>query len=441
MDQAALPDTREVAEQQESPRRPGEPGVVGLLRRVPGWVWALAIYAVGGVAMWWQVWSGGHPASTMTCPCGDPSSFAWYLAWPAYAIKHFHSLFFSTRVHVPGGINLLDNTSVLALGVVLAPVTWLFGPIASLNVALTTAPILTGLSAYAVLRRGLELRWVAAFAGGLAFGFSPFMLRDEAANHLQTSFLALVPLIFWCCYELAAAQRGRWWRWGIGLGVLVAVQFFIGTEVLTVTVLTVVVALLLGILARLRHPSAIRAKLSFAWRGFGLAAVVGGALLAYPLWFALAGPEHINGPNWQTALGNGLMQVLLPLGPGLQQAQGWIRTGYLGPIGAFEGYLGIPALVILAIAVIVVRRPLAKLCAAVTVLIVWLSLGSVTTPAAAGGEPSWLWLPWSVIGRAPVLDKLTPANFSAPVAFLVAIAAALLADQLLPSRSDDPAAA
>jgi len=433
MDQAALPDTREPAQRQESLRRPGE---AGLLRRVPGWVLAGVVYAAGGVAMWWQAWSG-HPTSTMACPCGDPSSFVWFLAWPAYAISHGHSLFFSTRVHVPGGINLLDNTSVLALGVVLAPVTWLFGPIATLNVALTAAPVLTGLSAYGALRRGLGLRWVAAFAGGLAFGFSPFMLRDEVSNHLQTSFLALVPLIFWCSYELAWAQRGRPWRWGAALGVLVTVQFFIGTEVLTVTVVTVAIALLLGLLSGLRRTGTIRARLPFAWRGFGLAVVVAGVLLAYPLWFALAGPEHINGPNWKTALGNGLMQVLLPIGPTAQQAHAW-RTNYLGPVGTFEGYLGIPALVILALAVVVVRRPLAKLCAALVVITVWLSLGAVTLASGAGGEPSWLWLPWRVIGRAPLLDKLTPANFSAAVTFLVATAAALLADQLIPVRSGSP---
>jgi hypothetical protein len=390
--------------------------------------------------MWWQVWSG-HPTAMMTCPCGDPSSFVWYLAWPAYAIRHGHSLFFSSRVHVPGGINLLDNTSVLALGVVLAPVTWLFGPVTTLNVALTAAPVLSGLSAYGVLRRGLGLRWVPAFMGGLAFGASPFMLRDEAANHLMTSFLPLVPLIFWCCYELAVAQRGRWWQWGVGLGVLVAVQFFVGTEVLTVTVLTAVIALLLGMLAALRRKGTIRAKLPFAWRGFGVAVGVAGVLLAYPLWFSLAGPEHINGPNWWNSLGNGLMQVLLPLGPTSLDAQGWTRTGYLGPAGAFEGYLGIPALVILAIAVVVVRRPLAKLCAAVTVITVWLSLGGANIPANMGGEPSWLWLPWRLFAHVPVLDKLTPANFSAAVAFLVATAAALLADQLIPVRSGSPSPA
>jgi hypothetical protein len=309
--------------------------LAGLLRRVPGWVLAGVVYAVGGVAMWWQVWSG-HPSSTMTCSCGDPSSFVWFLAWPAYAISHGHSLFFSARVHVPGGMNLLDNTSVLALGVVLAPVTWLFGPIAALNVALTAAPVLSGLSAYGVLRRGLGVGRLAAFAGGLAFGFSPFMLRNEAINHLQATFLPLVPLIFWCCYELAVAQRGKWWRWGLALGVLVAVQFFVGTEVLTITVLTTVIALVLGVIAAWWHGArnpgdgVLAAKLPFAWRGFGLAVVVGVVLLAYPLWFSMGGPGHINGADWSQSTPNSLASMLLPSFP-----HNWSIAGYQGPGGAF----------------------------------------------------------------------------------------------------------
>jgi hypothetical protein len=413
--------------------------LAGLLRRVPGWVLAGVVYAVGGVAMWWQVWSG-HPSSTMTCSCGDPSSFVWFLAWPAYAISHGHSLFFSARVHVPGGMNLLDNTSVLALGVVLAPVTWLFGPIAALNVALTAAPVLSGLSAYGVLRRGLGVGRLAAFAGGLAFGFSPFMLRNEAINHLQATFLPLVPLIFWCCYELAVAQRGKWWRWGLALGVLVAVQFFVGTEVLTITVLTTVIALVLGVIAAWWHGArnpgdgVLAAKLPFAWRGFGLAVVVGVVLLAYPLWFAMSGPGHILGADWGHPHQGALGLVTWPLGGTPGYLEGWKIGGYLGPIGTDEGYLGIPALVILAVAVVVVRRPLAKLCAAVTIIAVWLSLGSVPVPVRQGGEPAWFPLAWRVFDHLPVLNKLGPGTFALAAEFCTVVAGVLLADELLRRR-------
>jgi hypothetical protein len=411
-----------------------------LLRRTPGWLFAGVIYALGSVALWWQVWSG-HPASTLTCACGDPPSFVWFLEWPAYAITHGHSLFFATRLHYPTGINLLDNTSVLALGVVLAPVTWLFGPIATLNVALTATPVLTGLSAYAVLRRGLGLGRLAAFLGGLAFGFSPFMMRNEAANHLQTSFMALVPLIFWCCYELAVAQRGRSWRWGVALGVLVAVQFFVGTDILLITAMTVAIALALGLAVAMwrevRSPDdhALTAKLPYACRGFGLAAVVGVVLLAYPLWFSLVGPGHINGKNYFHPAGNGLLQVLLPLGATTFQTQLWPREGYLGPPGTYEAYLGIPALLVLAVALVAVRRPLVKMCAAMTIITVWLSLGGSITKLSSGGEPRWFpLLPWHVLLRLPVLEKSTPATFSGPAVWFVVVAGALLTDRLIRAR-------
>ena len=51
----------------------------------------------------------------------------------------------------PGGVNLLDNTSVLALGIPLAPVTWVVGPVASMNVALTLAPALSALAMFLLL--------------------------------------------------------------------------------------------------------------------------------------------------------------------------------------------------------------------------------------------------------------------------------------------------
>ena len=66
-------------------------------------------------------------------------------------------------------MNLLANTGVLGIGVPLAPVTWVFGPIATLNVALTVAPVLSALGMFVLLRRWVH--WVpAAFVGGLLYG-------------------------------------------------------------------------------------------------------------------------------------------------------------------------------------------------------------------------------------------------------------------------------
>lgn len=367
----------------------------------------------------------------MTCACGDPASFVWFLAWPKYALTHGASLFFSTRVHVPGGINLLGNTSVLALGVTLLPVTWAFGPVATLNVALTLAPALSALAAYAVMRRPLGLSRLASFTGGLLFGFSPFVMRNEAVAHLQVSFLALLPLIFWCCYVLAVSQRGSWWRWGIGLGVLVAVQFFIGSELLAITVMMMGLGLLAAAIAA-GCRGTLAAKLPFAFRGFAVAVAVAAALLAYPLWFALRGPQQVYGSVWQQPAVNGLARVFLPLAS--QHAELPV-TGYLGPVGTFGGYLGIPAIIAVALAVVLTRRPLVLLGAGLAAVALWLSLGGTNLSLPDGGEPSWLPLPWRAIGSLPIASKITPANFSAAVVWFVAVCSAVLVDYLLRWRA------
>lgn len=419
--------------------QPADPaGRPAFLRRVPAWALVLVVYVTLAIVTWWHVWSGGHPASTMGCNCGDPSSFVWFLDWPAYALTHGHSLFLDTRNQVPAGMNLLDNTSVLALGVVLAPVTWLFGPVATLNVALTAAPALSAISAYGCLRRGLGLWKPAAFLAGLLFGFSPFVQRNQTLAHLQVTFLALVPLIFLCCYELIVTQRGKWWRWGLLLGLLVTVQFFIGSEILTMVTLTVAGSALLTLIAvALTRRDLLAARLPFAASGLALAAVVGGALLAYPVRFAIAGPDHITGSDWALVSSNSLNRIVLPIAEPHVAVLRLPDGGYLGPSGLSGSYLGIVAILVVIAAAVIVRRPLSRLCAVIMVVGSWASIGAHHV-AGFGGLLSWVPPLWGLVKNVPVLDEATPQNFSAVVVWAVAVSAALLIDWVWRTRSGEP---
>jgi len=112
---------------------------------------ALACFTGPAIVLWWHVWSA-HPSSSLTCGCGDPAQQVWFTAWPAWAITHLHSVFFSGVVNVPHGANLLSNTSGPLVGVVLAPVTLLFGPVTATNVALTLAPGLSAWACFAAIR-------------------------------------------------------------------------------------------------------------------------------------------------------------------------------------------------------------------------------------------------------------------------------------------------
>ena len=86
------------------------------------------------------------------------------------------------------------------------PVTWIWGPVASLNVASTIAPALTAFTAFVVIRRWVT--WTpAAFVGGLLYGFSPFVLSSLEFAHLMTAALMLLPLILAVLDEILIRQR------------------------------------------------------------------------------------------------------------------------------------------------------------------------------------------------------------------------------------------
>jgi hypothetical protein len=211
-------------------------------------------YLALAVLLWWHVWTG-HPTSTTTCGCGDSSLFTWFIEWPAYAIAHGLNPFYSTAVGYPGGVNLPANTSVLAIGVVLAPVTWLFGPVASMNVALTLAPTLSALSMLVLVRR-----WVAwspaAFFAGLLYGFSPFVLMSLTDAHLMLGMAVIPPLIVLCLDELLFRRKRSPVLTGVVLGLLVAVQFFIGSEVLIIMAIVVVIGVaVVAVWERPRSPA------------------------------------------------------------------------------------------------------------------------------------------------------------------------------------------
>jgi hypothetical protein len=254
-------------------------------------------YLAAAVVIWGQAWF--HGASTHTlCGCGDPALFLWFFQWPATAVAHGHNPFFSTALFHPGGINLLAQTSVMGLSIPLAPVTWIWGPVATLNVASTLAPALSAFFCFLVLRRWVP--WMpAAFLGGLLYGFSPFVLSNLATAHLMTAALMLLPVILAVLDEILIRQTRSPRLTGLWLGLLVFAQFFFSTELLAVMAIIVVPSLfVLVAYASVFHRDRLRALAPHAAGALLVGGVVGAVLLAWPVWFALDGPGHLSGLIW-----------------------------------------------------------------------------------------------------------------------------------------------
>ncbi len=376
-------------------------------------------YLVISVLLWWQVWST-HPTTVTICGCGDTSLFLWYLEWPAYALVHGHNPLYSAALFHPTGTNLLSNTSVLAMGIPLMPVTLLWGPVATFNVASTLVPALTALAMFWLVRRWV--RWTpAAFVGGLAFAFSPFTFVALAGGHLMLSALALLPLMVGCVDELLLRQRRNPSAVGGILGLLLVLQFFVGTEMLLIAMMSGLLGLILVLgYGWVVDREALVRRAPHALRGIGAAAVVAIVLLAYPVWFVLRGPAHLSGPIWPTlppgaggaTLGN-LWDIhyQTALYKGMQT---W--GGYLGPPLPEPEYLGIGLLVVLAVGLVAWRRDRRLwFFAAWGFLVAVMSLGAR--------------VPWGPLLHIPLVENVIPGRFAAVTALCAAVLLSVIVDR------------
>ena len=207
-------------------------------------------------------------------------------------LVHGHNPLFTDWQNYPVGINAGVNGSMLLLGVLASPITFLFGPVVTWNVLEWAAPFVSALSMCLVLRRWTRW-WPAAFVGGLLYGFSSYVTAQ--AGHLFLVFVPLPPLFFLLLHESLVRQRWSPKRVGALLGLLCVAQFFIFAELFASLVLMGAGATVLYLLANRKHISIDTNYLKTASIS---AALVGAVLLIYPIFVTLFGPQHINGvPN------------------------------------------------------------------------------------------------------------------------------------------------
>ena len=123
---------------------------------------------------------------------GDVGQRIWFMGWLPYAIGHGLNPFISGFMFAPRGFNLLSNANVLFEALVLAPVTELFSPVASFNVACIAAPVVSALSLCFVLRR-YRMRWTVSFVAGFIYGFAPALLQADRIGDVNLSWLFFPP--------------------------------------------------------------------------------------------------------------------------------------------------------------------------------------------------------------------------------------------------------
>lgn len=389
---------------------------------------------------------GGNPFSSTTlpqCACGDELQEVWFLAWPAHALANGLNPFSSQLTAYPRGVDLMSSTSMPLLGMLMAPVTLTLGPVVAYNLLARLALALSATAMALVLRRFVR-SWPAALAGGLLYGFSPFFMM-QGLSHLFLTFSPLPPVILLLLDELLVRRRRPPLRTGILLGVVAVAQLLISAEVLAITALFALGAVVVMVA---RHPVGATERARHALAGAGAAAVTFVVLGAFPVWEYLAGPQHVSGRQHPAAtyqaFQDDLLATVLPtgqqwLGGKSLHVRGDVLT--VGNVVDHMVYLGVPLLVLLAyVAIRFRRRGIVALSTLGVLGGVLLALGD-RLHVNGHLHLHWLPLPYAVLMHVPVLDGILATRFALAAYFFAAVVLGvgldlLWREGLLPRRAE-----
>jgi hypothetical protein len=370
----------------------------------------MAAYVFGAIYVTARIWR--HPTGrAQSGDIHDVDQMAWFMRYAEQAVAHFQlPALVTSAMNAPHTVNLMWNTSLLLPGVVMAPVTYVFGPQVSLNLLLTIGFAGSAASMYFVLRRwGASV--IAAALGGALYGFSPAMTGSGIGHYHLV--LAMVPPLMIDAILRIVTGRGRAMRNGLWLGVLAAAQLFIGEEALIDT--AIAAAVLLLVLAACR-PRAVLGKLRSIRVGGATAAVTALVLCARALWVQFHAAHASGAYNVVSHHGHLTHLYTIPyvfVVPSNQVLihNGWsarIVGNYPQPTPEYLAYLGIPLIIVLLAAGICYWRVLPIRVAFLTFLLLeLLSLGGQPIGPYPGAGLPWYWLQ-----GLPMLSSTLPDRLS-----------------------------
>lgn len=230
----------------------------------------------------------------------DAGSYVWGFWWMSRAVEHFSNPWSTTYLAAPAGTQLGLDTLMPLAGVVMMPVTIVFGPSASYTLLSVMLPGLLSYAMYRVARLWLRSQ-IAAIAAGGFFGYS--VIADFWTwNHVNLAAGALfVPL----AVETAVRLRRRPGpAQAVMLGVVVGASVLVDQDSALMAATAAAAVLLTWLPARPAAPDpsdrslAARVLAAPRWARLlpvALAAVVT-AVVALPQLFAITHDITVGGP-------------------------------------------------------------------------------------------------------------------------------------------------
>lgn len=394
----------------------------GLGRSGPGW-WrdVLAVVSFAAFGFWITARMWRNPADGIRDNPTDMDQFEWMMAHGARVVTELAYPFSSDRMNVPESVNLMANTSVLSVSLPMTPITLLFGTRTAFLLFLTLGMIATATAWYFVLSRVLIGARGPAWLGATFCAYAPAMV-SHANAHPNIVSQYVVPLIIWRTVRLA--EPGRWLRNGALLALVIVWQAFLNLEILLMTAIglgVVVVALVLG------RPE-VRGRARPFLAGLGVAVLISGGLLAYPLYVQFFGPGAYRGLPW----------VIRGYSTDLASFFAYSRESLAGDARGAAGlaknpteenaFFGWPLLILVAALVWWLRRNVVVLgLAALGLVFALLSLGrEIRFERKGTGVPG----PWALLEDLPVLHSVVPTRWSLAITPIIGLLLAYGAERV-----------
>jgi hypothetical protein len=343
-----------------------------------------------------------HPGRLIIGKGQDTLIPIWSFAWWPHAIATGVNPFVTHALYVPEGMNLAWSPSVPGLALIFAPITLVFGPVVSFNLAAATLPAVAAWGAYLLCRELTGSTWASAI-GGYLFGFSSYVIGQQTEGHVNLTGIFLIPLI---ALAIARYLKGNSTRRALcgQVAVVIGLQLWISGEVALTVMFSLAVSLLVGfVLGREARP---RLRAALAPIAIGVAA---GCVLAAPiLYYAVSGFQSGTLTGARYAVTDAANLVVSTRANELM-GDSFRQIGDNFDETEADLYLGWPVLVILVLYAWRFRRSsLARFLLAVFALAVLVALG---TELEVDGH-RLIELPWKLVTSWPILDNITSTRFA-----------------------------
>jgi hypothetical protein len=222
----------------------------------------------------------------------DVASYVWALWWLAHSVAHLGNPFVTTYMAAPVGIQLGFDTLMPLPGLIMTPVTLIWGPTASFAILTIITP---GLLCYATYRAArMWLGHPGAIAAGALFGLST-MVTWQNLYHLNISIGTIfLPLTLEACIRL---RRNPGLRQGIVLGVILGASVLTNQESAVLAVLLAIGVLLPWLIRLMIRPGLRQAGPQLRVLALGAAVAL---LVASPQLLAMIGQVANHGTRIAT---------------------------------------------------------------------------------------------------------------------------------------------